>query len=47
MMMERGIPRIPHVHMSCVDVRDVAAAHISAMTAPQAAGKSSKKKKIR
>ncbi|KAI0238760.1 putative oxidoreductase [Lamellibrachia satsuma] len=34
--LEKRIPMIPHVNLPVVDVRDVAAAHISAMTAPDA-----------
>ncbi len=34
----REIPAIPNMGWACVDVRDVAAAHISAMITPEAAG---------
>ena len=29
----------PHTHMPCVDVRDVAKAHVNAVSAPEAANK--------
>jgi len=37
-LLERQMPMIPHLNFPIVDVRDVATAHIRAMTAPQAAG---------
>lgn len=37
-MLEGGMPVMAHVFLPIVDVRDVAQAHITAMTAPQAAG---------
>ncbi len=33
------MPGIPQLHLPLVDVRDVATAHVAAMTVPQAAGK--------
>jgi dihydroflavonol-4-reductase len=33
-LMDRAYPATPDVHFSLVDVRDVAAAHVAAMTAP-------------
>jgi nucleoside-diphosphate-sugar epimerase len=38
-LLERAMPALPHISLSIVDVRDVAAAHIAAMTLPDAAGK--------
>ena len=37
-LLERKMPMVPHLNLPIVDVRDVATAHIRAMTAPQAAG---------
>jgi dihydroflavonol-4-reductase len=37
-LMRREVPGLPHIQWNIVDVRDVAAAHISAMTIPEAAG---------
>ena len=37
-LLERQMPALPKIHFSIVDVRDVAAAHIAAMTKPDAAG---------
>jgi nucleoside-diphosphate-sugar epimerase len=37
-LIDRDFPAIPDIHYACVDVRDVAAAHVAAMTAPGAAG---------
>lgn len=37
-IMEHGVPAIPNISFSTVDVRDVATAHVSAMTTPAAAG---------
>ena len=37
-IMQRGVPMVPPIEMTTVDVRDVAAAHVEAMTNPQAAG---------
>ena len=37
-LIDRDFPAIPDIHYACVDVRDVAAAHLAAMTAPDAAG---------
>jgi len=38
-IIDRDFPAIPDINYACVDVRDVAAAHIVAMTTPDAAGK--------
>lgn len=37
-MLTGAMPGLPNLYIPIVDVRDVAAAHISAMTAPEAAG---------
>lgn len=37
-IMQRGVPMVPPIEMTTIDVRDVAAAHVAAMTNPQAAG---------
>lgn len=37
-LMSREFPACPDLHFAMVDVRDVAAAHVAAMTAPQAGG---------
>lgn len=37
-MLSGGIPMAPNVMLEYVDVRDVAAAHVAAMTAPEAGG---------
>jgi nucleoside-diphosphate-sugar epimerase len=37
-LMNRDFPACPDLHFAMVDVRDVAAAHVAAMTAPGAAG---------
>jgi dihydroflavonol-4-reductase len=37
-MIDGRLPRIPNVGLSIIDVRDLAAAHVAAMTAPAAAG---------
>ena len=37
-LLEHQVPMLPHLNFPIVDVRDVATAHIRAMTAPQAAG---------
>ena len=37
-LLDGSVPAIPNVHMAIVDVRDVAAAHVAAMTAPGAGG---------
>jgi nucleoside-diphosphate-sugar epimerase len=37
-MLSGGMPRFPHLFIPIVDVRDVAQAHILAMTNPDAAG---------
>jgi nucleoside-diphosphate-sugar epimerase len=37
-LMQHKIPGLPHIQWNIVDVRDVAAAHVSAMTIPEAAG---------
>ncbi|XP_074657492.1 uncharacterized protein LOC141910679 [Tubulanus polymorphus] len=37
-LLERSIPACPRLNLPVVDVRDVAAAHIKAMTEPEAAG---------
>ncbi len=38
-LLERRMPALPQLNFVCVDVRDVALAHIQAMTIPEAAGK--------
>lgn len=38
-LMARAMPACPKIGFSCVDVRDVASAHLAAMTPPEAAGK--------
>lgn len=38
-LMKGGVPGLARMHFNIVDVRDVAAAHIAAMTASEAAGK--------
>jgi len=38
-LMARAMPACPRIGFSCVDVRDVAGAHLAAMTTPEAAGK--------
>ncbi len=38
LMMQGALPAVPQIGLNMVDVRDVAAAHILAMTAPDAAG---------
>ena len=37
-ILQRGVPMIPPIEMTTVDVRDVAASHVAAMTHPLAAG---------
>jgi nucleoside-diphosphate-sugar epimerase len=37
-IIDRDFPAIPNVNYACVDVRDVASAHIAAMTRPEAGG---------
>ena len=37
-IMTRGVPAIPDINFATVDVRDVASAHVAAMTTPGAAG---------
>lgn len=37
-LLERSLPAVPKLNFALVDVRDVAAAHIKAMTLPEAAG---------
>jgi dihydroflavonol-4-reductase len=37
-IMERDVPAIPDINFATVDVRDVASAHLAAMTTPEAAG---------
>ncbi len=37
-LIDRDFPAIPDVNYACVDVRDVASAHVAAMTTPAAAG---------
>jgi nucleoside-diphosphate-sugar epimerase len=37
-LLRREVPGVPHTRFHVVDVRDVAAAHIAAMTTPEAAG---------
>lgn len=38
-LMSRALPACPHIGFPIVDVRDVASAHLAAMTRPDAAGK--------
>lgn len=38
-IIDRDFPAIPDINYACVDVRDVASAHVAAMTTPDAAGK--------
>lgn len=38
-LMQRDYPRVPLLSFGCVDVRDVARAHIEAMKVPEAGGK--------
>lgn len=38
LLMSRAVPAVPPLGFGCVDVRDVAAAHIAAMTNPNAVG---------
>ena len=37
-LLERQISSLPKINLPLVDVRDVAAAHVRAMTLPEAAG---------
>jgi nucleoside-diphosphate-sugar epimerase len=37
-IMERAVPAIPDLRVATIDVRDVAAAHLTAMTTPEASG---------
>ncbi len=37
-LLTRDVPGCPRLHLSCVDVRDVAQLHVMAMTKPEAAG---------
>ena len=37
-ILEHKTPALPHVSFSLIDVRDVATAHVKAMTLPEAAG---------
>ena len=37
-IMQRGVPMVPPIGISAVDVRDVAAAHVAALTLPEADG---------
>ena len=37
-LLERAIPAVPKLYFPIVDVRDVAAAHVKALTEPKAAG---------
>ncbi len=37
-MLKGGMPRVPRIHFGVVDVRDVAALHLTAMSHPAAAG---------
>ncbi|XP_076311295.1 uncharacterized protein LOC143225542 isoform X2 [Tachypleus tridentatus] len=37
-LLERGMPLVPRVNFCCCDVRDVAQAHLKAMTTPSAEG---------
>ena len=36
--MNRAVPAVPKMSFAIVDVRDVAAAHIAGLTAPNASG---------
>jgi dihydroflavonol-4-reductase len=38
-LLGRELPAVPDISFACVDVRDVADAHVAAMTVPEAAGK--------
>lgn len=38
-MLERQMPMLPALNFNIVDVRDVALAHVRAMTLPEAAGR--------
>jgi len=38
LLMQRAMPACPRIAFNCIDVRDVAAAHIAAMTASNASG---------
>jgi nucleoside-diphosphate-sugar epimerase len=37
-LIDRDFPAIPNINFACVDVRDVATAHVAAMTTPEAGG---------
>lgn len=37
-LLNRELPAVPDINFACVDVRDVAAAHVAALTVPEAAG---------
>ncbi|MDX1382685.1 MAG: aldehyde reductase [Thermoanaerobaculia bacterium] len=37
-LFDRDFPAVPDMNWACVDVRDVASAHLAAMTVPEAAG---------
>lgn len=37
-LIDRDFPAVPDINYACVDVRDVASAHLAAMTTPEAAG---------
>ena len=37
-ILERKMPLLPKLNMPCIDIRDVATAHVIAMTLPDAAG---------
>ena len=39
LFMERALPAVMHMCLPTIDIRDVAAAHVAAMTLPEAAGK--------
>lgn len=38
-LLQREMPLLPNLSMPCCDVRDVAAAHITAMTSPKSPGR--------
>jgi nucleoside-diphosphate-sugar epimerase len=37
-LLGRELPAVPDIHFACVDVRDVADAHVAALSVPEAAG---------
>ena len=38
-ILDRDVPAIPDIHFACVDVRDVASAHVAAMVTPGVGGR--------